>query len=119
VEIRFYLDEDSMARSLVRALRARGVDVESALEAGMIDRSDAEHLDLATRQGRVLFSFNVGDFYRLHTEYLDMGKPHGGVVVSKQQHYSVGEVMRRLLRLLSTRSAEEMQNRFEFLAAWG
>ena len=25
----------------------------------MLDRSDAEQLDLATRQGRVLFSFNV------------------------------------------------------------
>jgi uncharacterized protein with PIN domain len=119
VEIRLYLDEDSMARTLIRALRARGVDVESALEAGMVDRSDAEHLELATRQGRVLFSFNVGDFCRLHTEYLSAGKPHSGVVVSRQQHYSVGEVMRRLLRLISTRSAEDMRNRLEFLAAWG
>jgi hypothetical protein len=119
VEIRLYLDEDSMDRDLLRALRARGVDVESALEAGMIERSDAEHLDLATRQGRAVFSFNVGDFHRLHTEYLDLGKPHGGIIVSRQQHHSVGEVMRRLLSLISSRSAEEMQNRIEFLAAWG
>ena len=108
-----------MDRDLMRALRARGIDVESALEAGMIDRKDGEHLDLATRQGRVLFSFNVGDYCRLHTQYLSAGRLHGGMVVSKQQLYPVGEVMRRLLRLVSTRSAEDMQNRIEFLAAWG
>jgi hypothetical protein len=36
VKIRLYLDEDSMSRSLVRALRSRGVDVMTALDAGMI-----------------------------------------------------------------------------------
>jgi hypothetical protein len=118
MEIRLYLDEDSMDRDLMRALRARGVDVESALEAEMIGRSDAEHLDQPTLQGRVLFSFNVADFYRLHTEYLTQGKPHGGIVVAKQQHYSVGEVMRRLLNLISTRISTEMLNCIEFLAAW-
>ncbi len=40
-----------MRRSLVRALRARGVDVITALDAGMIEREDAEHLDYATEQG--------------------------------------------------------------------
>ena len=74
--IRLYFDEDSMRRSLVRALRARGVDVITALDAGMIERDDAEHLDYAAEQGRVLCSFNVGDFYRLHSDYLAQGKPH-------------------------------------------
>ena len=31
--IRLYLEEDSMRRSLVRALRARGIDVITALDA--------------------------------------------------------------------------------------
>lgn len=119
MEVRLYLDEDSMDRDLIRALRARGVDVESALEAGMIDRSDTEHLEYSTRQGRALFSFNVGDFFRLHTEYLSQGKLHGGIVVAKQQQYSVGEVMRRLLKLISSRTPHEMWNSIEFLTAWG
>jgi hypothetical protein len=42
VTIRLYFDEDSMRRSLVRALRARGVDVITALDAGMIEREDDE-----------------------------------------------------------------------------
>jgi uncharacterized protein with PIN domain len=67
---RLYFDEDSMDQALVRALRGRGVDVTSALEENMIKREDEEHLDYATQQGRVLFSFNRGDFCRLHAEYL-------------------------------------------------
>lgn len=53
-----------MRRALVRALRARGVDVLTAWDAGRIERSDQEHLEYAAAQGRVLYSFNVGDFYR-------------------------------------------------------
>ena len=64
-----YLDEDSMDQSLVAALRARGVDVITATEAGMLGRSDSEQLDYVTGQGWVLFTINLGDFYRLHTQY--------------------------------------------------
>ena len=108
-----------MDRALVRALRARGVDVTTALDDGMIERSDAEHLDYATAQGRVLYTFNVGDFYHLHTSYLAQGKSHAGTILARQQRYSVGEQMRRLLKLVATKSAEEMQNSVEFLHAWG
>ncbi len=52
MKIRLYLDEDSMDRALVRALRARGVDVTTALEADMIETNDAEHLEFAAREGR-------------------------------------------------------------------
>ena len=34
------------------------------------------------------------------------------------KHVSVGEQMRRLLRLLGALTAEEMRNRVEFLSAW-
>jgi hypothetical protein len=118
LKIRLYLDEDSMDRDLVRALTARGVDVRSALEAGMIERSDAHHLEYATAERRVLYSFNVGDFFHLHTSWLAQGKSHGGLILSKQQQYSIGEQMRRLLKLIATRPAEAMQDHVEFLGAW-
>ncbi len=113
------MDEDSMDRVLVRALQARGVDVTTALDEGMIERSDAEHLDYATAQGRVLYTFNVADFYRLHMSYPAQGKSHAGIILARQQRYSVGEQMRRLLKLVATKSAEEMRNGVEFLYAWG
>lgn len=106
------------AHALVEALRARGVDVLTALEAGMIERTDEEQLDYATTQGRVLFSFNVKDFYRLHTEHLTRGESHAGIIVARQRSYSVGEQIRRLLRLIAATPTEEMKNQAEFLSAW-
>jgi hypothetical protein len=117
--IRLYLEEDSMRRSVVRALRARGIDVITALEAGMIGREDGDHLDYATAQGRVLCSFNVGDFSRLHRAYLAEGKSHSGMILARQQRYSVAEQTRRIMKLTAGTSAEEMKNRVEFLSDWG
>lgn len=118
MKIRLYFDEDSMRHALIEALRVRGVDVLTALEAGMIERTDEEHLGYATTQDRVLFSFNVKDFYRLHTEHLSRGKSHAGIILAWQRRYSVGEQMRRLLRLIATKPTEEMKNQVEFLSAW-
>jgi hypothetical protein len=108
-----------MHHSLVRALRARGADVLTALEAGMIEREDADHLAYATQQGRVLCTFNIGDYYGLHTDWATQGRRHAGVVLMPQQHYSVGEQMRRLFRLMAHRGSDEMENRVEFLSEWG
>ena len=116
--IRLYFDEDSMQHALVNALRARGIDVLTALEAQRIERSDEDHLNFATAQGRVLYSFNVGDFYRLHTSYMEQNKSHAGIVLALQQQYGVGGQMRRLLRLIAHLTAPDMQNRVEFLSAW-
>ncbi len=116
--IRLYLDEDAVDKDLVRALRARGVDVEAANEAGMIERSDDEQLEYAAAKGRVVYSFNRGHFCRLHAEWLAAGRTHAGIVVARQQQYSVGQQMRRLLRLLAARTAEDIRNRLEFLSNW-
>ncbi len=105
--------------SLVRALRARGVDVLTALEAGKVGCSDEEQLAYATKEGRVLFSFNIRDYYRLHQAFLERGESHAGIILARQQRYSIGELTRRLLRLIATKSAEEMRNHVEFLSGWG
>ena len=107
-----------MRHSLVDALRARGVDVTTALEAGMTGRDDRDQLVHATAEGRTLCSFNVGDFYRLHGELIARGDNHAGIILMSQQRYDVGEQMRRLLRLTSSRSTEAMRDRVEFLSAW-
>ena len=107
-----------MRRSVVRALRARGIDVITALDAGMIGREDRDHLEYATEQGRVLYSFSVGDCSRLHRAYLAEGRSHGGMILARQQRYSVVEQTRRLLKLAAGTSAEEMKTRVEFLSAW-
>lgn len=119
MQIKFYFDEDALRHSLARALRDRGVDVLTAEEAGMRGRDDEEHLDLATAQGRVLYSFNIGDFCRIHTKCIASNKSHAGIILAKQQRYSVGEQMRRLLRIVNARTAEQMIDQLEFLSNWG
>ena len=71
-----------MDKDLVRALRARGVDVLTALD------------------------------------FLRQGRSHTGMVLARQQQHSVGEQMRRLLKLMAVLSADEIKNRVEFLSAW-
>ncbi len=117
--IRLYLDEDAMDDDLVQALRLRGVDVETALDAHLIAHSDDEQLAYAASVGRTLYTFNVSDFIQLHSAYMAEGHAHAGIIFGQQQRYGVGEQMRRLRRLIALRSIEAMQNNFEFLSSWG
>lgn len=120
MNLRLYFDEDSSDRALGDALRARGVDVLTAVEANKVEITDEEQLAWATAQGRSLYSFNVSDFYRIHSSILERrGEEHGGIILARQQIYSVGEQMRRLLKLGGSIRPEQMKNRVEFLSAWG
>ena len=80
----------------------------------MVDRA----LAYATAERRVLCSFNVGDFWALHGEYLAAGRTHAGIVLMPQQRYGVGEQLKRLLRLAVTLAPEDMTDRAAFLSAW-
>lgn len=118
MRIRLYLDEDSMDRALVRALRARQVDVLTAVEAGLIAKPDSQHLTYASDSSRALFTYNVGDFCRLHESLIREERGHSGIICAQQQSYTIGETLRRLLRLIGAVSADEMRNRVEFLSRW-
>jgi hypothetical protein len=114
-----YFDEDSMRHALVEALRKRGVDLLTPLDVGSTERTDEQQLEYAAAQGRAIYSFNVGDFCRIHAEWLSQHKSHAGIVLAHQQQFSVGEQMKRLLRLIGMVTAEDMQDRLEFLSDWG
>lgn len=114
--IRLYLDEDAQRNSLVRALRARQIDVLTANEAELAGASDLEQLAFAVSQNRTIFTFNRGDFVQLHTAFLKDGRSHAGIIVSDQ--LEIGVVIRRLLKLLDARSAEQMLDWLEFLGNW-
>jgi hypothetical protein len=116
--IRLFLDEDSMDRKLAAAFRRRGVDVLTALEAGMSERDDVDLLEHATSLGRVVYTFNIGDFSRIHAAYQQQGKTHAGLIFARQKQYSVGEQLRRLMKLMATLSEQEMVNRVEYLTSW-
>jgi len=110
-----YLDAD-VYQDLARELRRRGFDAVAATEVGTQEYSDAEHLSFAVSQGRAILTFNRGDFVRLHTQYMQHGWEHFGIIVSEQ--YKIGETLQRTLALLSAISAEDMMNRLEYLSQW-
>jgi len=46
------------------------------------------------------------------------GRNHRGIIVAPQRQFSIGEQVRRILRLRAALSAESMVNRLEFLVNW-
>ncbi len=106
-----------MRRSLIFALRARNVDVQTAAEANMINRRDEDHLAAATANSRVLYSFNIAEYCVLHQSWTSQQRPHAGIIVAPQQRYSVAEELRRIMRIIGARTSEEMRNRIEFLSS--
>ncbi|MEG4283366.1 DUF5615 family PIN-like protein [Microcoleus sp. A006_D1] len=115
--IRLYIDEDSMDRGLIQSLRARNVDLITVQETKTEGRLDEEQLNLAASQNRVIYSHNISDFCQLHTDFLMEGKNHAGIALLSQD-CSIGEQLRAILGLVSTKTAEEMQNQLEFLSKY-
>ncbi len=79
-----------MDGDLVRGLISRKIDVVTAHTESMINRTDDEHLEHAANLGRVLYSYNVRDFFDLHTGWIAAGRSHAGIVVTRQKRYTVG-----------------------------
>lgn len=116
--IRLYVDEDSVRHAFVQGLQARAVDVTTVQDAGTVGWLDEDQLRWATSEQRVLYSFNMRDFYRLHSEFLTRGESHAGIILAVQQRHSVGDQIRGFLRLHAALAAEDMINRVEFLTHW-
>lgn len=115
MQMTLYIDEDAMSRALVQGLRARGVDAMTVLDCGMEGKSDPEQLAFASSLGRVIYTYNVGDFCQLHTEYVAQGNDHAGIIVVNRQRYAIGEQLKQVLQLIHQTTAEEMHNTLHFL----
>jgi hypothetical protein len=117
-QICFYLDEDTINAALVKALRNANLNVVIVADAGRLGYPDEEQLIWATEQGRVIYSFNIGDFCRLHRDFIAQERNHAGIVLASQQQYSIGQQLRGLLKLAADNSSEEMVNQLMFLSAY-
>jgi hypothetical protein len=113
-KVRLYLDEDAMSNSLLRALRSRGIDVISVQEAGTEGFLDHQQLDWATSQGRVIYTHNIGDFCRLHSQYLETGRNHAGIALIPQDT-TIGDQVRAVVAFINQRTSENMKNERIFL----
>ena len=116
--IRLYIDEDAMHAALILSLRSRNVDVVSATDAEMVNRVDDDQLMASTGLGRVLYSYNIKDYQRIHGEWLVKERTHAGIIVAVQQRYTVGEELSRLMSIINELSSGDMRNRLEYLGNW-
>lgn len=113
--IQLYLDED-FHPDLAALLRQQGFDCRSAVEDGMLGKSDEEQLEHATLQGRCLVSFNAADFAALAQLWARQGRAHAGIIVTPQvSRKALGQLLQRLLSLLNTTTRDEMINVFRYL----
>jgi len=110
-----YFDAD-VHPIVARIPRGRGFDALSANEAGHRQASDREQLDFAVARRRALVTFNVADFVREARGYAREGRDHCGIIVSDQ--LEVGELVRRMTKVLGSYSASDMINRFVWLQSF-
>ena len=118
MQLRFHFDEDAKEQAVIRALRERGLDVTTTAEMQLTGSDDRKQLTWALSQGRILVTHNGADFCRLHSELLRDEQHHSGIVIIEQQRFSIGEIMRRLVRLCGALDSDAMRDRIEFLSHW-
>jgi len=106
--ITFYMDEHVPA-TVSQGLRRRGVDVLTAQEASMVAVPDEQHLTLAVREGRIVFTQDA-DFLRRHTD----NYPHRGMVYAPQRT-APGTMVRGLMLIYEVLSPDDMIGHVEFL----
>lgn len=107
--LRYYLDEH-MRPAIAEQLRARGIDVETTVEAGRAHQghSDTSQLRYSTQVGRVLVTED-SDFVRLS----QVLQPHAGVVYFPVQ-LGIGACVEYLELLALTTAPEEMRDQLVY-----
>ncbi len=107
-----YLDED-VSVLVAALLRARGFDVITARDEGMLGHSDAEQLAQAASLGRCILTHNRVDYEELQRWYIGSHLKHSGIIVGSRR--DVYELARRVALVLNTLSADEMENQLLYI----
>ena len=113
MSVPLYMDVH-VRRSVVLALRLRGVDVLTAQEDGTAQFEDDDLLDRAMQSGRVLFSQDQ-DLLNEATTRQRGGKEFAGVIYAHQQNITVRQMIEDLELIAKICEPEELENRVVFL----
>ena len=107
--IKFYLDQNIVGGT-APGLRALGIDVISAHEAGKCGLPDPDQLAFATSEGRVIVTYDP-DYMALHAT----GVPHTGIARCHATKYSVGGLIHALDILHGVSTAAQMVDHLEHI----
>ncbi len=112
---KFLLDESVGVRA-ARALRRRGADVLTALEAGLRGGEDADLFALSAREGRVLVSYSATEFARIVQNPGHLALGHPGVLVGRP--IDLDDLVRALLGYRAATAGGGGAARIETLSRW-
>lgn len=107
--LRFLLDEN-VAQAVADALRRRGIDVTTTVDARLRSATDEEHVAFAFREQRVIFTQDA-DFLVIATR----GVKHFGIAYCHPESRSIGQIIAALLGLWHHRDCETMRDVVEFI----
>jgi predicted nuclease of predicted toxin-antitoxin system len=114
--VALYIDED-ITNQLAALISQRGFRAVSAVDVGMVERSDEEHLEYASARSMTLFTYNERDYIELARSWMTTGPTHSGILISDQFSLrQMGELLRRTLNFLDRVTANEMTNVVRYLS---
>jgi predicted nuclease of predicted toxin-antitoxin system len=111
--IQFYMDVH-VPEAVAFQLRARGVDVLTAIEDNARQLTDAEILQRAHDLGRVVVTQNIR-FRALAEAWQKKGRPFSGLVFAHQLRITIGQFVSDLSLIAEVTTPEEWRNTVEHL----
>ncbi len=108
-DVRFYLDENVQI-AVAEQLQLHGIEVVTVRSLQFLGDEDQNHLARATTMGYVLCTHDT-DYYQLAYA----GNSHAGIIIGQAEKHTIGDWVKGLMLIHAVFSAEEMQNRVEFL----
>ena len=107
--IQFYFDQH-FPHAVANGLRQRGADVLTAQDVGRCGFADADQLQYAAQENRVLVTFDP-DYLALNAS----GVQHTGIAWCEATKYSTGQLIQALLLVHRVLTPAEMCNHVEYL----
>jgi predicted nuclease of predicted toxin-antitoxin system len=107
--IRFHLDEN-VDRVIASGLRRRAIDVTTTKDAGLLGATDAQQLDYARREGRVIFTQDT-DFLVIASKTVE----HAGIVYARKGTRTNRQLIESLELIHRVLDSDDMLGHVEFV----
>ncbi|MGH7128583.1 MAG: DUF5615 family PIN-like protein [Planctomycetaceae bacterium] len=107
------LADQHVKAAIVAGLLRHGMDVVTAFERNLASAEDEELLEAATAEGRLMLT-NDTDFLRIHSDWMNQGRSHIGIVFWRQD-LPIGEAIRRIVQYALQTPPDQAANMVKFL----
>ena len=108
--------DEMLGTQLAEHLRASGWDVLAIVEnKELTGTSDLSVLNLAATSNRIVVTLNVGDFARLHSQFMTSGATHSGIWCVSARNYMFAKDPHIEIAITIQQSQPPVANEIKFL----